>query len=167
MLSPFRLLSACTFALAVSRTVRAITPGFAYGSEKVRGVNLGGWLVLCVFFFQHFMPCPRADRVALVSVRYFNRALSILSAPADWKGGPTSSHGLPHPSSKRLATPPSSTSGRSVNIRTTVPLKQLSRTTGIPGSLSRTSSTSPPQGTLHFRSSPHVANSRLVTRATF
>ncbi|KAI0309518.1 glycoside hydrolase superfamily, partial [Amylostereum chailletii] len=22
------------------------TPGFPYGSEKVRGVNLGGWLVL-------------------------------------------------------------------------------------------------------------------------
>lgn len=23
-----------------------INPGFPYGSEKVRGVNLGGWLVL-------------------------------------------------------------------------------------------------------------------------
>jgi len=27
-------------------TVLAITPGFPYGSQKVRGVNLGGWLVL-------------------------------------------------------------------------------------------------------------------------
>lgn len=24
----------------------AFSPGFPYGSEKVRGVNLGGWLVL-------------------------------------------------------------------------------------------------------------------------
>lgn len=24
----------------------AITPGFPYGKQKVRGVNLGGWLVL-------------------------------------------------------------------------------------------------------------------------
>lgn len=24
----------------------ALTPGFPYGSQKVRGVNLGGWLVL-------------------------------------------------------------------------------------------------------------------------
>lgn len=32
-----------------SRVVRAdspINPGFPYGSEKVRGVNIGGWLVL-------------------------------------------------------------------------------------------------------------------------
>lgn len=26
--------------------VFAVTPGFPYGSQKVRGVNLGGWLVL-------------------------------------------------------------------------------------------------------------------------
>ncbi|GBE77575.1 Glucan 1,3-beta-glucosidase [Sparassis crispa] len=36
------------FALLASRVLadNPISPGFAYGSEKVRGVNLGGWLVL-------------------------------------------------------------------------------------------------------------------------
>lgn len=48
MLSLSRLLTTCTLALAASRIARAISPGFPYGSEKVRGVNLGGWLVLCV-----------------------------------------------------------------------------------------------------------------------
>lgn len=50
MLSISRLLTTCTLALAASRAALAISPGFPYGSEKVRGVNLGGWLVLCVFF---------------------------------------------------------------------------------------------------------------------
>jgi glucan 1,3-beta-glucosidase len=31
-----------THALAAN----SISPGFPYGSKKVRGVNLGGWLVL-------------------------------------------------------------------------------------------------------------------------
>ncbi|TFK77419.1 glycoside hydrolase family 5 protein [Pluteus cervinus] len=30
----------------LSATVSAFSPGFPYGSQKVRGVNLGGWLVL-------------------------------------------------------------------------------------------------------------------------
>ena len=34
------------FGLAAARQACAFSPGFAYGSEKVRGVNLGGWLVL-------------------------------------------------------------------------------------------------------------------------
>ncbi|KAF5385032.1 hypothetical protein D9615_001239 [Tricholomella constricta] len=29
-----------------SSSIAAVTPGFPYGSQKVRGVNLGGWLVL-------------------------------------------------------------------------------------------------------------------------
>jgi hypothetical protein len=33
--------------LSVFRSVSSqFSPGFPYGSEKVRGVNLGGWLVL-------------------------------------------------------------------------------------------------------------------------
>ncbi|KAG6865769.1 hypothetical protein C0991_011966 [Blastosporella zonata] len=30
----------------VSASLAAVVPGFNYGSQKVRGVNLGGWLVL-------------------------------------------------------------------------------------------------------------------------
>lgn len=43
------LLRASLTALALvafSSTASAINPGFPYGSTKVRGVNLGGWLVL-------------------------------------------------------------------------------------------------------------------------
>lgn len=35
-----------TCSLVLTPTVSAITYGFPYGSQKVRGVNLGGWLVL-------------------------------------------------------------------------------------------------------------------------
>lgn len=34
------------FALLALHSVLAIQPGFPYGSSKVRGVNIGGWLVL-------------------------------------------------------------------------------------------------------------------------
>jgi hypothetical protein len=34
------------FGLSLISSAVAFTPGFAYGSTKVRGVNLGGWLVL-------------------------------------------------------------------------------------------------------------------------
>lgn len=42
------ILRSITIALgAVSlAAAQAFEPGFPYGSEKVRGVNLGGWLVL-------------------------------------------------------------------------------------------------------------------------
>lgn len=33
-------------SLSIASSSLAITPGFPYGSQKVRGVNLGGWLVL-------------------------------------------------------------------------------------------------------------------------
>lgn len=39
------LLNGLTFAPTV-RADNPINPGFPYGSTKVRGVNLGGWLVL-------------------------------------------------------------------------------------------------------------------------
>ncbi|KIY50406.1 exo-beta-1,3-glucanase [Fistulina hepatica ATCC 64428] len=39
----FRVLLAAHF---LASQVQAFTPGFAYGTDKVRGVNLGGWLVL-------------------------------------------------------------------------------------------------------------------------
>jgi len=35
--------------------------GFPYGSEKVRGVNLGGWLVLEVRHMQSFQWSPTHD----------------------------------------------------------------------------------------------------------
>ena len=32
--------------LSVLPSVLSFTPGFPYGTQKVRGVNLGGWLIL-------------------------------------------------------------------------------------------------------------------------
>lgn len=43
MLHSFLRTVAC---LSIASSSLAITPGFPYGSQKVRGVNLGGWLVL-------------------------------------------------------------------------------------------------------------------------
>ena len=45
-----RILFALIGICAISPDTLAQTPGFPYGSEKVRGVNLGGWLVLEVSF---------------------------------------------------------------------------------------------------------------------
>jgi hypothetical protein len=33
-------------AFSLVSSALAFSPGFPYGSQKVRGVNLGGWLVL-------------------------------------------------------------------------------------------------------------------------
>ena len=46
--SRLMLLRGAFVALAATllSSVSAINPGFPYGSQKVRGVNLGGWLVL-------------------------------------------------------------------------------------------------------------------------
>lgn len=41
-----KLESLVILATAFLTPVLAFTPGFNYGGEKVRGVNLGGWLVL-------------------------------------------------------------------------------------------------------------------------
>jgi glucan 1,3-beta-glucosidase len=40
------LLTSTLVGLSFALSVFSFTPGFPYGSEKVRGVNLGGWLVL-------------------------------------------------------------------------------------------------------------------------
>ena len=45
----FLLIRAATvilFGLLLFQSVYGLTFGFPYGSQKVRGVNLGGWLVL-------------------------------------------------------------------------------------------------------------------------
>ena len=39
----FAALASASFLLP---SIAALTFGFPYGSQKVRGVNLGGWLVL-------------------------------------------------------------------------------------------------------------------------
>lgn len=41
-----RMLLTVLLSLSVTRSVLGLTFGFPYGKEKVRGVNLGGWLVL-------------------------------------------------------------------------------------------------------------------------
>ncbi|KAG0700651.1 glycoside hydrolase family 5 protein [Suillus ampliporus] len=41
-----RLVSLAVFGASAIPSVLSFQPGFNYGSEKVRGVNLGGWLVL-------------------------------------------------------------------------------------------------------------------------
>lgn len=46
---PFSLrlaLPSALLSLSLLPSALPFTPGFPYGSQKVRGVNLGGWLVL-------------------------------------------------------------------------------------------------------------------------
>ena len=42
----FPFFTIALFCLSLLASSLAFTPGFPYGSQKVRGVNLGGWLVL-------------------------------------------------------------------------------------------------------------------------
>lgn len=42
----FPFLTIALLGLSLLVPSLALTPGFPYGSQKVRGVNLGGWLVL-------------------------------------------------------------------------------------------------------------------------
>jgi hypothetical protein len=56
---PFSLrlvLAAALLGLSFLPSVYPFTPGFPYGSKKVRGVNLGGWLVLevCAYSIMSF-----------------------------------------------------------------------------------------------------------------
>lgn len=44
--SGLRILLKTVLGLSVARSAFGLTFGFPYGQEKVRGVNLGGWLVL-------------------------------------------------------------------------------------------------------------------------
>lgn len=41
-----RMIAVFTGSLVFLPNVLALSYGFPYGSQKVRGVNLGGWLVL-------------------------------------------------------------------------------------------------------------------------
>lgn len=56
--SGFRMLLVAILGLSVARSVLSLTFGFPYGKEKVRGVNLGGWLVLevgiCAFYAEEW-----------------------------------------------------------------------------------------------------------------
>lgn len=49
--SPMKGLFTLVFLLSLFQSISAFAPGFPYGSSKVRGVNLGGWLVLEVISF--------------------------------------------------------------------------------------------------------------------
>ena len=42
------------FLAGLLRAALAFSPSFQYGTEKVRGVSLGGWLVLEVRIHDHF-----------------------------------------------------------------------------------------------------------------
>ena len=46
----FNLVTAALGLSTLSSVFAAVIPAFPYGSQKVRGVNLGGWLVLEVSF---------------------------------------------------------------------------------------------------------------------
>ena len=41
-----RVVTALVSGLSLLDTTLALSYGFPYGSQKIRGVNLGGWLVL-------------------------------------------------------------------------------------------------------------------------
>lgn len=94
--------------------------GFDYGSTKVRGVNLGGWLVLEV-------RDPNAASDTLFSL--------------------LSSLGLRQAYSRTLATTALLMSGPLARVRTTTLRSQLCRTIGIPGSLKMTSKLLQQRGT--------------------
>lgn len=64
-----RLLAVICSSSVIS-TIYAITPGFPYGSQKVRGVNLGGWLVLEV---RWIFPC-------LLSLKISDKLVSSLGS---------------------------------------------------------------------------------------
>jgi glucan 1,3-beta-glucosidase len=49
-MSLLRAVVTAALGLSAFTSVFAVNPGFPYGSQKVRGVNLGGWLVLEVRF---------------------------------------------------------------------------------------------------------------------
>lgn len=44
--SPLRATATALYGLSLLSSAYAFNPTFPYGREKVRGVNLGGWLVL-------------------------------------------------------------------------------------------------------------------------
>lgn len=156
------LSSASILVALFARDVLADNPinsAFPYGSTKVRGVNLGGWLVLEVSTHHvlssrcHRHPAPRTAVPASPGI-CFERLLF----PSHCRIGLSLyrvciSLGSLQVSSTTLAPPPLSTSGHSASTRTRGPHSQRSSNTGIRGSLSRTSLTSPLLGESRGRDS--------------
>lgn len=141
-----RLVAVCAVFLAGSvvhaaPTDNPINPGFPYGSQKVRGVNLGGWLVLEV--------CSFPSRVFRAIVRAFDahQGFEHITCPADALLVLLGSLGLRQVSSTTLATQTSSMNGRLGNFKIAARLPIPSRITGTPGSPSLISLPSLLQGT--------------------
>lgn len=107
-----------------------ISPGFPYGSQKVRGVNLGGWLVLevCSLHLPN-IACTGWSRRYSMHVNHYSDALCL---------APLGSLGLRQVSSTTLATRTLSTSGHLDNYKTAATLLPSSRITGTLGSRSPT-----------------------------
>ena len=113
------LASLLLLALSLLPSLRAFTPGFPYGREKIRGVNLGGWLVLEVW--------PP-----------LNRSIPPLT--------PVSSHGSPLPCSTTPGILVSSTNTPLASSRTVPLLLTPSGGIGILGSPKLTFKLLPPRG---------------------
>jgi hypothetical protein len=52
------LASAYTLLACLLPAALAFSPGFPYGSQKVRGVSLGGWLLIEVRIYAQFLSFP-------------------------------------------------------------------------------------------------------------
>lgn len=115
-----RLVSLAMLGLSTIPHVLSFQPGFDYGSTKVRGVNLGGWLVL--------------------EVRDSNVTPNALFSSV-------SSLGSRQVYSRTLATVTSSMSGPLASIRTMTLRNRFCRTIGIPGSPKMTLKPLQQQGT--------------------
>ncbi|KAI9570306.1 glycoside hydrolase family 5 protein [Boletus coccyginus] len=77
-----RLLTSVLIGFSLSKCVFSLTPGFPYGSEKVRGVNLGGWLVLEPWItpsiFDNTGNSAIVDEWTFGQYQDYNTALSVL-----------------------------------------------------------------------------------------
>jgi glucan 1,3-beta-glucosidase len=64
----------------------AIKPGFSYGSQKVRGVNLGGWLVLEPWITPGFFDATNDARVIdeYTYGQYVNRTKAAANLKKHW-----------------------------------------------------------------------------------
>ncbi|KIJ22034.1 glucan 1,3-beta-glucosidase [Paxillus involutus ATCC 200175] len=76
------LLTSTLVGLSFALSVFSFTPGFPYGSEKVRGVNLGGWLVLEPWItpsiFDNTGNSAIVDEWTFGQYQDYNTALSVL-----------------------------------------------------------------------------------------
>ncbi|KAF9225500.1 glycoside hydrolase family 5 protein [Gyrodon lividus] len=75
-------LTSTLVGLSLVTSAFSITPGFPYGSEKVRGVNLGGWLVLEPWItpsiFDNTGNSAIVDEWTFGQYQDYNTALSVL-----------------------------------------------------------------------------------------